>query len=338
MAVQKKKMNVAVVGATGAVGEEMLATLLKRDFPIDKLTLLASSRSAGKTLSFKGKDYPVEELNAASFDGKNIHVALFSAGADRSKQFAPAAVKAGAVVVDNSSAFRMDPSIPLIVPEVNSHRIKDHKGIIANPNCSTIIMVVAINPLHKVSRIRRVVVSTYQASSGAGLQAMIECQEQTRAVLDGKPVKVEKFAHQLAFNLIPHIDVFLDNAYTKEEMKMVHETRKIMEDMEIQVAPTCIRVPVIRAHSESVNLEFAGRKISPQEARDILAKAPGVTVQDDPAKKVYPMPLFVAGQDDVFVGRIRDDISVPNGLAMWVVGDQILKGAALNAVQIAELL
>jgi aspartate-semialdehyde dehydrogenase len=334
----QKKMNVAVVGATGAVGEEMLATLAKRDFPIDKLTLMASSRSAGRTISFKGKDYLVEELNASAFDGKNIHVALFSAGADRSRQFAAAAVKAGAVVVDNSSAFRMDPSVPLVVPEVNAHRIKDHEGIIANPNCSTIIMVVAINPLHKVSRIKRVIVSTYQAASGAGLQAMIECREQTRAVLDNKPVKVEKFAHQLAFNLIPHIDAFLDNAYTKEEMKMVHETRKIMEDADIQVAPTCIRVPVMRAHSESVNVEFAGRKITPQEAREILSKARGVTVQDDPAAKKYPMPLLAAGRDSVFVGRIRDDISTPNGLALWVVGDQILKGAALNAVQIAELL
>jgi aspartate-semialdehyde dehydrogenase len=334
----QKKMNVAVVGATGAVGEEMLATLAKRKFPIDNLYLMASARSAGKTISFQGKDYPVEELNASAFDGKNIHVALFSAGAGRSVEFAPAAVKAGAVVIDNSSAFRMDPAIPLIVPEVNSHRIKDHKGIIANPNCSTIIMVVAVNPLHKVSRIKRIIVSTYQASSGAGLQAMIECQDQTRAVLDKKPVKVEKFAHQLAFNLIPHIDVFQENGYTKEEMKMVHETRKIMEDMDIQVAPTCIRVPVLRAHSESINMEFSGKKISPDEARAILAKAPGVTVQDDPSKKIYPMPFFAAGQDDVFVGRIRDDISVPNGLAMWAVGDQILKGAALNAVQIAEML
>lgn len=333
-----KKVNVAVVGATGAVGEEMLLTLKKRNFPIDKLFLFASARSAGKKLVFDGKEYPVEELNEKSFDGKDIKIALFSAGADRSKQFAKYAVNAGAVVIDNSSAFRMDPEIPLVVPEVNPHAIKKHKGIIANPNCSTIIMVVALNPLHKVSRIKRVIVSTYQAASGAGAQAMTECNEQIRSVLDNKPVKVEKFAHQLAFNLIPHIDVFQDNAYTKEEMKMVHETRKIMEDMEIQVAPTCIRVPVMRAHSESVNIEFAGKKISPDEARQILSKAEGVTVLDDPAKKSYPMPWFVAGQDDVFVGRIREDISIPNGLAMWVVGDQILKGAALNAVQIAEKL
>lgn len=331
-----KKVNVAVVGATGAVGEEMLLTLKKRNFPIDNLYLMASSRSAGKKIDFMGKQYTVEELNETAFDGKNIHIALFSAGADRSKQYAKHAVKAGAVVIDNSSAFRMDPEIPLIVPEVNPHAIKNHKGIIANPNCSTIIMVVALQPLHKVSRIKRVIVSTYQAASGAGMQAMTECNEQTRAVLDGKPVKVEKFAHQLAFNLIPHIDVFQDNAYTKEEMKMVYETRKIMEDADIQVAPTCIRVPVMRAHSESINIEFYDRKISPDEARKILSSAEGVTVQDDPSKKIYPMPWFAAGEDNVFVGRVRDDISIPNGLAMWVVGDQILKGAALNAIQIAE--
>ncbi len=331
-----KKVNVAVVGATGAVGEEMLLTLKKRNFPIDNLYLMASSRSAGKKMMYAGKEYVVEELNEKAFEGKNIKIALFSAGADRSKQFAKYAVNAGAVVIDNSSAFRMDPEIPLVVPEVNPHAIKNHKGIIANPNCSTIIMVVALQPLHKVSRIKRVIVSTYQAASGAGAQAMTECNEQTRSVLDGKPVKVEKFAHQLAFNLIPHIDVFQDNAYTKEEMKMVYETRKIMEDAEIQVAPTCIRVPVKRAHSESINIEFAGKKISPQEAREILSKAPGVTVQDDPSKKIYPMPWFSSGEDNVFVGRIRDDISIPNGLAMWVVGDQILKGAALNAIQIAE--
>lgn len=334
----RAKRNVAVVGATGAVGEAMLETLARRDFPIDRLHLFASSRSAGKTVAFRGREYRVEELNEASFEGKNIHIALFSAGADRSKTFAPLAVRAGAVVIDNSSAFRMDPDVPLVVPEVNSHRIREHKGIIANPNCSTIILVVAVNPLHRVSRIRRITVSTYQAASGAGLQAMLECQEQTRAVLEGRPVTVEKFAHQLAFNLIPHIDVFQENGYTKEEMKMVNETRKIMEDAEILVSPTCVRVPVLRAHSESVNIEFAGRGLTPSEAREILSKAPGVTVQDDPAAKVYPMPWFAAGRDEVFVGRIREDLSVPGGLAMWVVGDQVLKGAALNAVQIAEFL
>jgi len=332
------KKNVAIVGATGAVGEEMLQTLAKRDFPVDKLYLFASKRSEGKKVLFKGKEYVIEELTEGCFDNKNIHIALFSAGKERSKQFAPAAIKNGIVVIDNSSAFRMDPDVPLVVPEVNPQRIKEHKGIIANPNCSTIIMVVVLNPLHKISKIKRVVVSTYQAASGAGMQAMIECKEQTKAVLENKPVKVEKFAYQLAFNLIPHIDSFLENGYTNEEMKMVNETRKIMEDNDIEVVPTCVRVPVLRAHSESLAIEFKNSPINAKDARRILSNSPGVIVEDEPEKKVYPMPFFVAGKDEVFVGRIRDDLSSSKGLVMWIVGDQLLKGAALNAVQIAELL
>lgn len=330
-----EKVNVAVVGATGAVGQEMLKTLEARNFPVDTLYLFASSRSAGKTMTWKGKEYTVEELTQTCFDGKDIKIALFSAGAGRSKEFSHAAVNAGAVVVDNSSAFRMDEDVPLIVPEVNAHRIKDHKGVIANPNCSTIQMVVALAPLHKVSPVKRVVVSTYQASSGAGLQAMQECEAQTRELLDGKPVTVEKFQHQLAFNVIPHIDVFLDNDYTKEEMKMVYETRKIMEVSDMQISATCVRIPVLRAHSEAIWIE-SERKITPKEARDALSNAEGVIVEDEPANNVYPMPFFCAGKDEVFVGRIREDISSETGLTFWCVGDQILKGAALNAVQIAE--
>lgn len=332
-----KKVNVAIAGATGAVGEEMLATLEKRDFPIGELHLFASSRSAGNTLMFKGKQYKIEELTASSFDGKNIDIALFSAGASRSKEFAPYAVKAGAVVVDNSSAFRADDEIPLIVPEVNANRIKEHKGIIANPNCSTIQMVVALKPIHDVSPIKRVVVSTYQASSGAGRAAMMECEEQTRQVLAGQSVTVEKFQHQLAFNLIPHIDSFLDSGYTKEEMKMVHETHKIMEAPNMRISATCVRVPVIRAHSESIYIETE-RKITPEEAKEIWSKAKGIVIEDNPSQNLYPMPLFVAGKDEVYLGRIREDISSDTGLAFWCVGDQLLKGAALNAVQIAEYL
>ncbi len=330
-----KKVNVAIVGATGAVGEQMLETLEKRNFPIDNLYLMASSRSAGKKIKFKDKEYTIECLTESSFDNKNIDIALFSAGAERAKEFAQYAVKNNAVVIDNSSAFRNDKDIPLIVPEVNAHAIKNHNGIIANPNCSTIQMVVALNPIHKKVGIKRVVVSTYQAASGAGLTAMEECEQQMREMLDGKKVTIEKFAHQLAFNLIPQIDVFTDNGYTKEEMKMTTETKKIMEDDSIEVSATCVRVPVMRAHSEAINIETCN-PITAKEATDIWKNSQGIIVLDNPENKEYPMPFFCTGKDEVFIGRIRKDISTTNGLAFWCVSDQILKGAALNAIQIAE--
>ncbi len=330
-----KKFNVAVVGATGAVGIEMLKTLEKRNFPIGELYLIASERSAGKVISFMGKDYTVEALTETVFDGKNIDIALFSAGGSTAGKFAPYAVKSGAIVIDNSSEFRNDPEVPLVVPEVNSHAIKNHKGIIANPNCSTIQMVVALAPIHKAFGIKRVVVSTYQAASGAGLTAMEECENQMREHLDGKTVTVDKFAHQLAFNLIPHIDVFTENGYTKEEMKMVYETKKILEDESVSVCATCVRVPVMRAHSEVINIETE-KAITAREATELWKKSEGVIVVDNPENKEYPMPLFCAGKDEVFLGRIREDISASNALTFWCVSDQILKGAALNAVQIAE--
>jgi len=328
-----KLYNVAVAGATGAVGEEMRQVLEERDFPIGNLKLLASGRSAGKMFSYKGEELIVEELTKDSFKG--VDIALFSAGGSISKEFAPAAVKAGAVVVDNSSAFRMDEGVPLVVPEVNPDDVRKHSGIIANPNCTTIIMLVALKPLYDYSRIKRVVVSSYQSASGAGAKGMGELVDQMKAFAAGGELHVEHFAHQLLFNLIPHIDVFQDNGYTKEEMKMVHETRKILGDTDIMVSPTCVRVPVLRAHSEAINVETE-KKITPEKARELFAGAPGLTVIDDPANKAYPMPLFAAGQDDCFVGRIREDLSLENGLNFWVVGDQIKKGAALNAVQIAE--
>jgi aspartate-semialdehyde dehydrogenase len=330
---KKDRYNVAVVGATGAVGQEFLAILEERDFPVGELRALASSRSVGSTVEFKGESVAVQELTHDSFAG--IDIALFSAGASRAKEFAPAAVQAGAVVVDNSSAFRMDPDIPLIVPEVNRQAIPEHPGIIANPNCSTIQMVVALKPIHDVARIKRIVVSTYQAVSGAGGAAMEELMEQVKglATFDFGSPKV--FPHQIAFNVIPHIDVFFDSGYTKEELKMVNETRKIMGDDSIQVSATCVRVPVFRGHSEAVNIETE-RKITPDQARDLLAYAEGVTVYDDPQDLVYPMPFEASGHDDVLVGRIREDTSVANGLDLWIVSDNLRKGAALNAIQIAE--
>ena len=330
-----KAKNVAVAGATGAVGQDMLRVLERRNFPVRALRLLASERSVGKKMTFRGKEYAVEQLTEKSFDG--IDIALFSAGADRSRQFAPAAVKAGAVVVDNSSAFRMEADVPLVVPEVNPEQVKRHKGLIANPNCSTIIMVVVLWPLHKAATIERIVVSTYQAASGAGAKAMQELADQAAAVLSGKPVTVVALPQQIAFNLFPHIDVFLENGYTKEEMKMVKETRKIMGDDSIRVTATTVRVPVFRAHSEAINIQTK-KALTPEHVRKILAKAPGVKVVDDPANKRYPMPIEASGQDDVLVGRIRKDISIENGIDLFVSGDQLLKGAALNAVQIAELL
>jgi len=327
--------NVAVAGATGAVGTEMLKVLEQRNFPVKNIKMLASKRSVGKKLTFRGEDIPVEELSDDSFSG--IDIALFSAGASRSKEFASSAVEAGAVVVDNSSAFRLNDDVPLVVPEINAERVKDHRGIIANPNCSTIIAVVVVYPLHKAAQIKRMVVSTYQAVSGTGAAAMAELDQQSRAYFANEPIQKEVYPHQIAFNLLPHIGDFEENGYTSEEMKMRNEGRKIMEDDSIEVSCTTIRVPVFRAHSEAINLELA-KDLSPDQARQVLADAPGVKVVDDPENNVYPMPLDATGQDDVLAGRIRRDDSVEHGLDLWVSGDQLLKGAALNAVQIAELL
>ncbi|MFZ5651183.1 MAG: aspartate-semialdehyde dehydrogenase [Bacillota bacterium] len=326
--------NVVVVGASGAVGHELLKILDERNFPLAKLKLCATSRSAGKQIAFRGEAYTVEETTPDSFS--DMDIALF-AGGSASLEFGPAAVDRGCVVIDNSSNYRMDPGVPLVVPEVNPEDVKWHKGIIANPNCSTIIMVVALKPIYDAAGIKRVVVSTYQAVSGAGQEGLEELDAQTRAVLSGEEYPPRKFAHQIAFNLIPHIDVFQDMDYTKEEWKMVKETHKIMHDSNIAVTATTVRVPVFRSHSESVNIE-TDRKITPQEVREILAKAPGVVVIDYPAEKQYPMPLFCSDKDEVFVGRIREDNSIEKGLNLWVVSDQIRKGAATNAVQIAELL
>jgi aspartate-semialdehyde dehydrogenase len=332
---ESRKLRIAVVGATGAVGQEMLRVLGQRDFPIEEVRLLASERSVGQTLQFRGRDEPVRLLEESAFEG--IQIALFSAGGSVSKEFVPAAVKAGAIAVDNTSAFRMDPGIPLVVPEVNPDAIRAQQGIIANPNCSTIQMVVALKPLHDRSPIRRIVVSTYQATSGAGQKAMDELFSQTRDLLSGKSAEVRAFQHRIAFNCIPHIDVFQDNGYTKEEMKMVGETRKILGDESIQVSATAVRVPVFYGHAEAVTIETE-EKITPEEAREILGKAPGVRVMDDPASNTYPMQMDAAGQDETLVGRIREDISHPKGLCLWVVADNIRKGAATNAVQIAEYL
>lgn len=327
--------RIAVVGATGAVGIEMLKVLEKRKFPVSEIKLLASKRSAGKKMTFQGKEVVVEELTKDSFKG--IDIALFSAGGGISKEFGPAAVESGAVVVDNSSAFRMHENVPLVVPEVNPEDIKKHNGIIANPNCSTIIMVMALAPIHKLSPIKRVIASTYQAVSGGGAAAMDECVQQTKDYLAGNEVKCDKFAHQIAFNLIPHIDVFQENDYTKEEMKMVLETQKIMHEPDMKIATTTVRVPVLRSHSESLIVETE-EKLSLDKVREALSNAEGVVVEDDPSKNVYPMPLFQAERDEVSVGRIREDLSSDTGINLWVVGDQLLKGAALNAVQIAEYL
>jgi len=332
-----KSFNVAVVGATGAVGNEMIEILEQRKFPVKDLKLLASERSAGLSLGFKGHDVKVEVLKEDSFKG--VEIGLFSPGGAVSRKFAPIAARSGCVVIDNTSAFRMEPDIPLVVPEVNAHAVKDYKrrGIIANPNCSTIQMVVALKPLHDAARIKRVVVSTYQAVSGTGKKAIAELEGQVTAIYGNREIVHKVYPHQIAFNCLPHIDVFLENGYTKEEMKMVNETKKIMEDDSIQVTATTVRVPVFYGHSESVNIEFE-RDLSPDEARSILSKAPGVVVADDPGKAVYPLAIYAAGRDETFVGRIRRDESVAHGLNMWIVSDNIRKGAALNAVQIAEVL
>ena len=329
--------NLAIAGVTGAVGQEFLKILEERDFPFDSLKMLASSRSAGKKIKFKSKEYVVEELTKNSFS--RIDIALFSAGASRSKEFAPAAVEAGTVVVDNSSAFRMDPDVPLVIPEINPQAIAEHKGIIANPNCSTIIGIVPVWPLHKANPVKRMVVSTYQASSGAGQSAMLELENQTREVLAGKKPTCKAFKYQIAFNVFSHDSALGPNGYNLEEIKMVNETRKIFDCADIAITCTCIRIPVFRAHCESINLEFT-EAITPDQVRDLLSTAPGVSVLDDRENNRFPMPIDASGKDDIFVGRIRQDESVPEnrGINIWVAGDQLRKGAALNAVQIAEKL
>jgi aspartate-semialdehyde dehydrogenase len=325
--------NVAIVGATGMVGQEFIKVLLQRKFPAKNILLFASDRSAGRKLFVGHQEIVVKETASDSFD--NVDIALFSAGSDISKHFAPIAAKAGALVIDNSAAWRMDPRVPLVVPEVNAEDIKKHRGIIANPNCSTIQMVVALYPLHKVNPIKRIIVATYQSVSGTGIAAVEELTKQAKTVLDGGNVVPHVYAHQIAFNLLPEIDVFMENGYTKEEWKMVEETRKIMHAESIAVSATCVRVPVFVSHSEVVQIEF-NEYMSPEEARAILSKAPGVKVLDDPNVSLYPQPWLAAGTDDVYVGRVRSDASYLNGLVMWVVSDNIRKGAALNAVQIAE--
>ena len=324
---------VAVAGVTGAVGREMLLALEQRGFPAARVVALASSRSAGKRIPFSGGELTVEEMTADSFAG--VDIALFSAGASVSKAMREAVVSAGCVMIDNSSAFRMDEDVPLVVPEVNAEDIAWHSGVIANPNCSTIQMVVTLKPLNEMAPIRRVVVSTYQAASGAGQAAMDELYNQSADFLRGQELRVEQFAHRIAFNCIPQIDVFLDDGSTKEEWKMVVETKKILHTPDIEIAATCVRVPVLRCHSESLNVEFS-TPVTVESARAALAAAPGITILDDPAAQTYPMPAFLEGTDDTFVGRLRVDSTVENGLAMWVVADQLRKGAALNAVQIAE--
>jgi aspartate-semialdehyde dehydrogenase len=329
--------NVAVVGATGAVGNEILRVLEERDFPVGELRLLASSRSAGNFLEFRDEQILVQELTGESFAG--IDIALFSAGGGRSEEFCPIAAAAGAVCIDNSSAWRMDPDVPLVVPEVNPDEIAQYakKGIIANPNCSTIQLVTALKPLHDFATIRRVVVSTYQAVSGSGQKAIDELRIQSGELLNGRSVDCKVYPHQIAFNCLPHIDVFLDNGYTREEMKMVNETRKIMGDGSLKVTATAVRVPVFYGHSESVNIETE-RKLTVEQARHLISNAPGCQLVDDPANQVYPMPIEAAGQDLTLVGRIREDETVENGLNLWVVADNLRKGAATNAVQIAEIL
>ncbi|MDY6831608.1 MAG: aspartate-semialdehyde dehydrogenase [Thermodesulfobacteriota bacterium] len=333
----EKSYNVAVAGATGLVGNQMITCLEESNFPVKSIKMLASSRSVGKTLKFKGDDFPVKELTEESF--KDVDIAFFSAGGGPSKKFAPIAAQDGCVVIDNSKTWRMDPDIPLVVPEVNPHAVAGYsrKGIIANPNCSTIQMVVALAPIHKKARIKRIVVSTYQAVSGTGTAAIDELLRQSRAILGNASFEKKVYPHQIAFNCLPHIGSFLETGYTDEEMKMVNETRKIMEDDTIMVSATTIRVPVIYGHSEAVNIETEA-PISPEEVRELLKNAPGVRVVDDPGANIYPMAIDAAGKNETLVGRIRKDVSVPNGIDMWVVADNIRKGAAANAIQIGEIL
>ncbi|NOY81226.1 MAG: aspartate-semialdehyde dehydrogenase [Kiritimatiellaeota bacterium] len=328
-------LHIAIAGATGAVGVEMLATLEKRNFPVRSLRLLASSRSVGRELVFRGEKLRVEELRHDSFDG--VELALFSAGAARSREFAGTAVRAGAVVVDNSSAFRMDPAVPLVVPEINPGDANKHRGTIANPNCTTIIMLVALHPLHRLSPITRITVSTYQSASGAGAKAMTELEKQTAEVLSGREAVPQVLPHPIAFNLFSHNSRIGPNGYCEEEMKMVNETRKILHNDRVRISATCVRVPVLRAHAEAITVEQE-RKVSVEEARAALEDAPGVRLVDDREHNTFPMPIDATGQDEVLVGRLRDDLTSDRGLALFVCGDQLLKGAALNAVQIAELL
>jgi aspartate-semialdehyde dehydrogenase len=332
-----KTYTVAVAGATGAVGETMLQLLEERDFPVRQLKLLASERSVGKSLTFRGEEIKVERLGESSFQG--IEIALFSAGAARSHEFAPSAAKAGAVVIDNSSAFRMEPDIPLVVPEINPDTLAGYRtrGIIANPNCTTIVMLMPLKPLHDYGRVRRVIATSYQAVSGAGAKGIEELRRQTLAWAGGRPIEISAFPKQIAFNVIPHIDTFQPNGYTKEELKLVFETRKILGDEAIGVSPTTVRVPVFTAHSIAMNVETE-RKIEVDEAKELLSTMPGLVVFDEPEAGRYPMPLLAAGKDECFVGRIRKDLSNDHALNLWVVGDQLRKGAALNAIQIAELL
>jgi aspartate-semialdehyde dehydrogenase len=332
-----KKFHVAVAGATGAVGNQMIACLEERDFPVGSLKLLATRKSVGRKLEFRGEQIAVAELTEGSFKG--VDIALFSAGGGTSEKFAPAAAAAGCVVVDNSSAWRMDPEVPLVVPEVNAHAVAGYtrKGIIANPNCSTIQMVVVLNPLHRQYGIKRLVIATYQAVSGTGKKAIDELSEQTRAIFNSKEIEKKVYPHQIAFNCLPHIDVFYDNGYTKEEMKLVNETRKILEDDTIAITATTVRVPVFYSHSEAVNVETR-KPVTAAAVRALLESAPGVKVVDDPQNNLYPLAIEAAGQDLTLVGRIRQDESVPNGINLWVVADNIRKGAATNAVQIAEVL
>ena len=329
----REDLHIAIAGATGAVGLEMLKTLEKRNFPVGSLTPLASARSAGKTLPFRGQEILVQELTGDSFVG--VDIALFSAGSAISKEFAPLAVDAGAVVVDNSSAFRMDDSVPLVVPEINTADVASHKGIISNPNCSTIVTVMALYPLHQAFGVKRMFASTYQAVSGSGAMGIAELKRQVGEINEGREVTREVYPHQIAFNVLPHVDVFLENGYTKEEMKMVHESRKIMGLPGFQASVTCVRVPVYRAHSIAVSAEFE-KPVSVEHARETIAAAPGIDLNDDIAGNGYPLPLELAGRDNCQVGRIRKDCAMENGLSFWVAGDQLLKGAALNAVQIAE--
>ncbi|MCM3160555.1 aspartate-semialdehyde dehydrogenase [Metabacillus litoralis] len=335
--------HVAVVGATGAVGQQMLHTLEQRNFPISKLTLLSSERSAGKKVMFKNEEYTVQVATPESFEG--VQIALFSAGGSVSKQFAPEAVKRGAIVVDNTSAYRMDENVPLVVPEVNEEALKNHNGIIANPNCSTIQMVVALEPIRKQYGLNKVIVSTYQAVSGAGAAAINELKEQSKAILNGEeftpeilPVGSDEKHYQIAFNAIPQIDKFQENGFTFEEMKMINETKKIMTMPKLHVAATCVRLPVETGHSESVYVEVDSQDVSAQQLKELLKNSDGITLQDDPSQQLYPMPANCVGKNDVFVGRIRKDLDRDNGFHMWIVSDNLLKGAAWNSVQIAESL
>lgn len=332
---KKDNYNLAIVGATGAVGQEMINILSERKFPIGELRLIASERSEGKNFEYNGNKVSVKKLDNDCF--KNIDIALFSAGSSRSKEFADYAVKAGAVVVDNSSAFRLDPEVPLVIPEINSHAISDfiNKGIISNPNCTTAVAAMALKPLHDFGNIKRVVATSFQAVSGAGAGGIKELESQIHAWVNSDKFKTETFPHQIAFNVIPHIDAFQENNFTKEELKLHNETRKILEDNSINLTATTVRVPVFRAHSISVNIETE-KKITVEDAKEVLKKFPGIRVVDNPKKSKYPMPIDAAGKDDCFVGRIREDYTLQNGLSFWVVGDQLRKGAALNAIQIAE--